>query len=163
MTFQTPDANYDQKVRDSFHAQQFMHFIGAVLEGLEPGQCRIRLPFKPELSQHDGFFHAGIITTLADNAAGFAAYTLMPADASVLTVEFKMNFLSPGDGDYLLARGSVIKAGRTLTVCRSQVWTNRDGEDRLCATALLTMMALKGKPRNGLCSSDSDYPCPLPP
>ncbi|MEJ2037483.1 MAG: PaaI family thioesterase, partial [Desulfosarcinaceae bacterium] len=132
MSFQVQDLNYVQKVCDSFNCQQFMHTLGANLERVEPGLCEIRLPFKPELSQQDGYFHAGVITTLADNASGYAAFSLMAPDAAVLTVEFKMNFLAPGDGDALVARGQVVKAGRTLTICRSEVFNLKNNQEHLC-------------------------------
>jgi uncharacterized protein (TIGR00369 family) len=163
MTFQAQDFDYVQKVRDSFNCQQFMHTLGAQLERVEPGFCEIRLPFRPELGQQDGYFHAGVIATLADNASGYAAFSLMAPGASVLTVEFKMNFLAPGDGETLVARGQVVKAGRTLTICRSEVFNLGDNQEQLCATALLTMMALAGKGKNAACSGADAYPCPLPP
>ena len=163
MTFQVQDLNYVRKVSDSFNCQQFMHTLGADLVRVEPGFCEIRLPFKPELGQQDGYFHAGVITTLADNASGYAAFSLMAPDATVLTVEFKMNFLAPGDGNALIARGQVIKAGRTLTICRSEVFNLKQDREDLCATALLTMMALAGKGKDAVCSGEDRYPCPLPP
>lgn len=163
MTFQTQDLDYVRKVRDSFNSQQFMQTLGAELTRIEPGLCEIHLPFKPELGQQDGYFHAGVITTLADNASGYAAFSLMAPDAAVLTVEFKMNFLAPGDGESLVARGQVIKAGRTLTICRSEVFNLKQDQETLCATALLTMMALAGKGKNAACSGADAYPCPLPP
>ena len=163
MTFQTQDLNYARRVRDSFKCQRFMETLGASLARVEPGFCEIHLPFRAELAQQDGFFHAGVITTLADNASGYAAFTLMAPEAAVLTVEFKMNFLAPGDGQGLAARGRVIKAGRTLTVCRSDVFNLASGRERLCATALLTMMALPAKNKDAPRAGDSTHPCPLPP
>jgi uncharacterized protein (TIGR00369 family) len=160
MTAEPQDPYFRSRVEQSFTCQQFMHFIGARLSLVEAGLCEIHLPFKPELTQQDGFFHAGIIATLADNAAGFAAYSLMRADASVLTVEFKLNLLAPGRGEMLVGRGRVIKSGRTLTVCRSDVFTVAGGDEQLCATGLLTMMALPGKRRT---APDCPYPSPLPP
>ncbi len=145
MPFQPVDPDFRSRVARGFEEQPFMHFIGATLTRIDPGACDVHVPFKRELTQHHGFFHAGIVATLADNAAGFAAYTLMPADAGVLTVEFKLNLLAPGRGELLVARGRVIKAGRTLTVCRSDVYNRSAQEERLCATALLTMMAMPGK------------------
>jgi len=145
MAFQASDRDYQQKVAQSFARQQFMHYIGARLSKVEPGFCEIQLLHKPELTQQHGYFHAGIISTMADNAAGYAAYTLMPADSSVLSVEFKLNLLAPGDGDRLISRGRVIKPGRTLTVCRADVFNVKGEGETLCATALLTMMALRGR------------------
>jgi uncharacterized protein (TIGR00369 family) len=163
MTFQAPDRNYVQKVHDSFNRQPFMHTLGAVLERVEPGFCEIHLPYNKALTQHDGFFHAGVITTLADNAAGYAAHTLMAPGANVLSVEFKMNFLAPGDGQKLVARGQVIKAGRTLTICRAEVFNRKQDREQLCATALLTMMALTPREKDGHAPDENTHACPLPP
>jgi uncharacterized protein (TIGR00369 family) len=160
MNFQPQDLHFRSRVERSFDCQPFMHLIGARLARIEAGLCEIQLPFKIDLTQHDGFFHAGIVATLADNAAGFAAYSLMPIDASVLTVEFKLNLLAPGRGDMLVGRGQVIKAGRTLTVCRSDVFNAGPTGEQLCATALLTMMALSDK---GQPARSCPYPSPIPP
>ena len=127
-------------VKDSFAQQKFMHFIGAELVDVSPGACEIRLSYRPELAQQHGFFHAGIIGTLADNAAGYAAYSLMPAGASILSVEFKINLLAPGDGDLLRAKSHVLKAGKTLTVCRSEVYVEKSGVEKLCAAAQVTLI-----------------------
>jgi len=94
MVFEPLDKNYVQKVRSSFQRQKFMEFIGARLAEVHPGYCEIHLPYKKELSQQHGFFHAGVIGTLADNSGGYAAFTLMPPRASILTVEYKLNILA---------------------------------------------------------------------
>ena len=146
MTFEPLDPDYERKVRESFSRQGFMKLIGAVLIDVRPGSCEIHLPYRKNLCQQHGFFHAGTIGTIADNAAGYAAYSLMDADATVLTVEFKLNLLTPGNGALLIARGHVIKPGRTLTVCQSDVSVRRDGEEKLCAVALITLIQLAGKP-----------------
>jgi uncharacterized protein (TIGR00369 family) len=105
MTPLTPsDPDFAARVRDSFDRQGIMRHLGARLSQLEPGFCEIELPFRPELSQQDGFFHAGALTTIADSAAGYAAFTLMPTDARVLTVELKINLLAPGAGERAIAR-----------------------------------------------------------
>ena len=91
--FQPPNPGYAERVQDSFRRQQAMALLGAQLSRLTPGACEIRLPYKPELTQQHGFFHGGIIGTIADSAGGYAAFTLMPLDSSVLTVEYKMNLL----------------------------------------------------------------------
>ena len=127
-------------VSTSFAQQPFMDFIGAKLVKVAAGFCEIHLPCRAELTQQHGFFHAGIIGTLADNAAGYAAYSLMPAGASILTVEFKINLLRPGDGDLLVAKSEVLKAGKTLTVCRSEVFVSKNGVEKLCAAAQVTLM-----------------------
>ena len=145
--FTPANPDYAARVRAEFAAQGFMGFIGAELARIEPGRCEIRLPRRPELTQQHGLFHGGVIATLADNASGFAACSLLPADAGVLTVEFKLNLLRPGGGAALSARGEVVRAGRTLTVCRSDVVAlAEDGGETLCATALVTIMGLAGRP-----------------
>ncbi len=123
-----------------------MDFIKAKLVEIRPGYCEIHLPYREELSQQHGFFHAGVIGTIADNAGGYAAYSLMPADSTVLTVEYKLNLLSPGNGDLLIGRGQVVKSGRTLTICRSDIVVVKDGRENLCAIATVTLMNLSGKP-----------------
>ena len=139
------DPQYEEKVRASFVRQAFMGFIGARLVDVRPGYCEIHVLYKRELTQQHGYFHAGVIGTLADNVGGYAAYTLMAADASVLTVEYKLNLLSPGEGELLIARGAVAKPGRTLTVCRSDVVVVKDGVERLCAIGVVTLMQMAGK------------------
>jgi uncharacterized protein (TIGR00369 family) len=141
MSFQPTDPYYERRVRASFVRQPFMDLLGAQLLTVRPGLCEITLPYKKELSQQHGFFHAGTIGTIAD-----AAYSLMDADASILTVEFKLNLLAPGNGTLLTARGQVIKAGRQLSVCRSDVFVRRDGEEQQCAVALATLIQLVGRP-----------------
>lgn len=140
------DPETEARVRDSFARQRFMGFLGAELSGLRSGFCEIRLAYRPELGQQHGFFHAGVVGTLADNAGGYAAYGLMPADWSILTVEYKLNLVAPGDGELLIARAQVVKAGRTLTVCRGDVFVVRGGVEKLCAVSQQTLMGLAGKP-----------------
>ncbi len=123
-----------------------MAWIGATLTQLGPGTCEITLPHKPELTQQHGYIHGGIIGTIGDSAAGYAAYTLMAHDASVLTVEYKMNILAPGDGETLIARGEVIRAGRSLVVARADVYAVKAGKETHCASLLQTLMTMHGKP-----------------
>ena len=141
-TLEPIDLNYAERVRRSFAAQGVMAFIGAALTELQPGYCEIQLRFRPELSQQDGFFHAGIVSTIADSAAGYAGYTLMPADSRVLTVEYKMNLLAPACGEHLIARGQVIKNGRTLVIAKADVGVVLDGTETPCATLLETLISL---------------------
>ena len=110
-----------QHVRDSFSRQKAMALIGASLAAVEAGASEIRLPYRDDLTQQKGYVHGGIIGMIADSAAGYAAYSLMPASASLVTVEYKMNILAPARGA-LVARGTVVKAGRTLTVARAEVY-----------------------------------------
>lgn len=143
--FEPLDPHFAQRVRASFARQRIMALIGAELAEVRPGACEIRLPFKDDLTQQDGFFHGGVVGTIADSAGGYAAFTLMPADSRVLTVEYKMNLLSPGDGELLIARGEVLKAGRTLVVSRADVAVVKDGREKLCATLLQTLMTVQDK------------------
>jgi uncharacterized protein (TIGR00369 family) len=131
-----------EHVRDSFARQKAMSLIGASLTAIEAGASEIRLPYRADLTQQKGFVHGGIIGMIADSAAGYAAYSLMPQSASLVTVEYKMNILAPARGS-LVARGKVIKSGRTLTVARAEVYAD-DGSH--VATMLQTLMALPGRP-----------------
>ena len=143
--FSPRDPNYAERVRDSFQRQKSMAWIGAELAHLAPGYCEIRLPHKPELTQQHGYIHGGIIGTIGDSAAGYAAYTLMPRDSSVLTIEYKMNLMAPGDGEILIARGEVVRAGRTLVVARADVYAVKAGTETHCASLLQTLMTMHGK------------------
>ncbi len=143
--FLPQDPDYADRVRSSFTRQRFMAYIGAELTALEPGYCEIRVPYRDELSQQHAFFHGGVMGTVADNAGGYASYSLMvPAD-SILTVEYKLNIVAPGDGEALIARGRVLKPGRTLTVARSDVFVLTGAGEKLCATAQLTFICLPGQ------------------
>lgn len=130
-----------QRVKDSFARQAVMATIGATLTRVKPGEVTIELPMRQDLTQQHGFVHAGIVTMIVDTACGYAALTLMPPAAAVLTVEYKVNFLAPASGEKLTARGWVIKPGKTLTVCQGEVHARNGGEDRLAATMLATMIA----------------------
>jgi uncharacterized protein (TIGR00369 family) len=131
-------------VRDSFARQGIMRTLGATLTRVAHGECEITLPFREALAQQHGFFHAGAVSTIGDSAAGYAAYSVFPAGSSVLTVEFKINLLSPADGDLLRATGRVIKHGRTLTICEMQAFVTKDNEEKLCAHGMSTLMCLTG-------------------
>src|SRR3954465_5883936 len=115
--FNPPDADFEARVRDGFQRQQLMASIGARLTRVAPGEVHIEMPFNQAWTQQHGFIHPAIITGKIDSACGFAAYTLMPAGSGVLSVEFKVNLLSPARGERFRAVGRVVKAGRTLTVC----------------------------------------------
>ena len=122
-----------------------MAHLGAVLGRVEPGFVEIALDFRPELSQQHGFFHAGIVATIADSAGGEAAYTLFPAEAGVLTVEFKVNLMAPADGERIVAGGRVIRSGRTITVAHFDVHVEKGGRRTHCATGLQTIMRMVGR------------------
>ena len=142
MTFKAADPDFESRIRASFARQGVMRLIGASIVRVEPGAVDIELPFRDDLTQQHGYFHAGISSTIADSAGGYAAYTLFPASSSVLTVEFKINLVAPAEGEKLVARGRVKKAGRTLTVCELEVAAVKDGRERACAYGLQTMMRI---------------------
>lgn len=130
-------------VRQNFTEQPVMTLIGAELSTVAPGLVEIRLPFRSDLTQQDGFLHAGVITTIADSAAGYAAYTMMPAGSRVLSVEFKVNLIRPARGETFVARAEVVKSGRTLSVVRADVFAIRAiGNKEIVATMQGTMMCL---------------------
>ncbi len=138
--------DFEECVRDSFSRQGIMELIGARLSRVEPGLVEIELPYRADLTQQHGFFHAGITSTIADSAGGYAAYSLMPAEASVLTTEFKINLLAPAEGELLRALGRVVRPGRLLTVCDVDVFALKDGAATPCAKLLETLMCLEGRP-----------------
>jgi uncharacterized protein (TIGR00369 family) len=133
------------RVRASFAKQQVMATIGATLERVEPGEVTIAMPPNPSLTQQHGYLHAGIIATIADSACGYAALSLMPEGAAVLSIEFKTNMLAPADGERFIARGKVIKPGRTIMVCDATVHAVREGKEKLVATMTGTMMVVQGR------------------
>jgi uncharacterized protein (TIGR00369 family) len=148
MSYQPKDPDFRNKVQESFDRQQFMKTINAHLHKTEAGFCEIHLPFDSKLTQQHGFFHAGVVSTIADNAAGYAAFTLMEKDSSILTVEFKLNLIAPADGNLLIGRSTVLKYGKTLTICRSDVFIVNDGIEKLCAAAQSTLIELRNRNDN---------------
>jgi len=134
--------NFANEVSANFAQQSIMKLIGASLTLIEPGVVEITLPFRQDLTQQNGYLHAGIVTTIADSACGYAAFTLMPEGSGVLSVEFKVNLLRPAKGENFLARAEVIKAGRTLTVVRADVFGLTEDKRTLVATMQGTMMCL---------------------
>jgi uncharacterized protein (TIGR00369 family) len=142
---ETPDPSFERRVRESFARQRFMMMLGARLVSVTPGEVMIELPWRDELGQQHGVLHAGAVAAVADSACGYAALSLMPAGAAVMSVEFKMNLLAPGRGDRFLARGRVRRAGRTLTVCEGTVRAIDGGEEREVAIMTATMIRLEGR------------------
>ncbi|HXN71905.1 MAG TPA: PaaI family thioesterase [Candidatus Acidoferrales bacterium] len=140
------DAATLQRVRDSFARQGLMKHLGAELTGLSLGECEIRVAHRAELTQQHGYVHAGVTASIADSASGYAAYSTMPADSSVLTVEYKINLVAPAEGKSLVARGRVVRSGKTLKICAADVFVMNGEEEILCATSLSTIMALAGRP-----------------
>jgi len=142
---QASDPNYESRVRDSFARQGAMTYLGALLHGVEPGRVEIELQFRPELAQQHGYFHAGMVSTVADSAGGYAAYTLFPAGSSVLTVEFKVNLIAPADGERVRAVGQVIRSGRTLTICELRAYVLKGERETQCLHGMATLMCLAGR------------------
>jgi uncharacterized protein (TIGR00369 family) len=141
-----PSVDFEERVRSSFERQQAMATIGAQLTSVTPGTVEIEMPYSSALTQQHGFLHAGIISTALDSACGYAAFSLMPENAGVLTIEFKVNLLAPGKGERFLFRGSVTKPGRTIVVADGQAYAfAADGEAKLIATMTGTMMAVAGR------------------
>ena len=143
--FQAEDPEFAERVRHSFGRQGLMSHLGAAMTRVEPGLVEIEMAFSDELSQQHGFYHAGGIASVLDTAGGYAAATLFAPDDGVLTVEFKLNLMSPADGEMLIARGEVIKPGRTLTVTKGEVFVRKDGETKLCALMQQTLMRIVGR------------------
>ena len=149
MTEFTPrDPAWEAKVRDSFSRQGFMRYLHAQLTRVEPGLVEIELPFRAELAQQHGYFHAGATSAVADTAGGYAGYSLFPPGSSVLTVEFKINLIAPAKGESLRARAHVIKPGRTLAICDLKVFAISGDRETLCATGLQTLICLNEKADN---------------
>ena len=136
------DPKFAARIRESFGRQKAMALIGAALGAVEPGYVEVALPFREDLTQQKGFVHGGILGMIADTACGYSAFSLMPADCSLVTVEYKINILTPARGS-LLAKGQVVKAGRTLTVARAEVYSE-DGKH--VASMQQTLMMLAGRP-----------------
>lgn len=143
-SFEPANPEFEPRVRESYGRQAFMQFLGAALTTVEPGFCVIDLPVREELTQQHGFVHGGVLATLADTVAGYAAFSLMPADAAPLTVEYKLNILRPGAGPLVRATGEVIKPGRTLTIVRADVFNVEDGKQTQCVTSIQTLMTMQG-------------------
>lgn len=144
-------ADVEQRIRDSFQRQGLMAHLGATVKEVRHGLVTIRMPFRPELSQQHGYFHAGGTSAIADSAGGYAGFTLFPQDSSVLTVELKVNLLNPAQGDALEAVGKVVKAGRTLTICQLEVFAHNARGRSLVAIGQQTLICMAGR---------SDMPAP---
>lgn len=143
--FQPRDPDFADRVRASFARQAIMHTFGATLDEVSPGAVTISMPYRADLTQQHGFLHAGVVSTVLDSALGYAAFSLMAPDAAVLTAEFKVNLIAPAQGERIVARGRVLKPGRTLTVCTGDVHAISGGRERLVATMQATLMAVAGR------------------
>jgi uncharacterized protein (TIGR00369 family) len=138
--FTAVNPNFASVIRESFARQTFMATLGAEIARVAPGEVDLKLAYSPALCQQNGYMHAGTVTSIADSANGYAAYSLAPPETDVLAVEFKINLLAPARGDEFLACGRVLRAGRTLTVCRADVFAIEGGERTLVATMLSTII-----------------------
>lgn len=143
------DEKLAARVRASFDKQQIMHLLGAALTSVEPGHVEITLPFRDELTQQHGSLHAGVLATILDSACGYAALSVMPEGAGVLSIEFKTNLLAQALGDAFIARGQVVRAGRTIVVCSGEVVAVQSGDKGQgvpVAVMLASMMVVQGRP-----------------
>ena len=136
--------DFEARVRASFARQAAMTLIGARMVTVEPGRCVIELPSREDLTQQHGFVHGGVVGMIADSAGGYAGFTLMPADASVLTVEYKINMLAPAAGELLVATGEVLKPGRTLSIVRAEVVALQGQKRTRVAAMQQTLMVMHG-------------------
>ena len=139
-------SGWEAKVRESFARQNAMKSIGIKNAAIAPGQLTLSMPFNADFAQQHGFVHAGIITTALDSCCGYAAHSLMDEHASVLSVEFKSNFLAPAKGDHFVFRAEVVKSGRTISVADASAYAVLDGQEKLIATMTATLMAIRNRP-----------------
>ncbi len=146
---QPQDPHYESRVRESLARQAFMELLGVTLTHIAPGEVHLSFPVRDQLLQQHGSVHAGALAAAMDSAAGYAAFTLMPADSGVVSVEFKVNLLEPARGKYLEARARVVRAGRTLTSVSAEAWAVDGSSERLVATFSGTMMCLVGRSATG--------------
>lgn len=144
-TFEPRNPGFDARVRESFSRQAAMRTLGATLAVVKPGRVEITLPWAEALTQQHGFLHAGMVATGLDSACGYAGFTLMAADAAVLTIEFKINLLAPAQGQSFRMVGTVVKPGRTVTVCEGHAYAIDGGQEKLVATMGCTLMAVVGR------------------
>jgi uncharacterized protein (TIGR00369 family) len=140
--FAPRDADYEARVRASFARQRVMATIGATLSRVAPGEVEIELRFREDLTQQHGYLHAGIVAAVVDSACGYAALTLAPAGAEVVSIEFKLNLLAPALGERFVARARVRRAGRNITVCAGDLFALKGDAEKVVATMLATMMTV---------------------
>lgn len=145
MSFIPKDDRFDEKVRESFNQQEVMKTVGASIISVEPGKVVLEFNHDPKLTQQHGFIHAGMVATVLDSACGYAAFSLMPRDSAVLSIEFKVNLLSPAQGEKYIAIGRVKKPGKTITVCDGEIFAVKNGKKKLTATMTGTMMSIANR------------------
>jgi uncharacterized protein (TIGR00369 family) len=154
----SPDRDFEARVRDSFAHQNALALVRAQITEVAPGQVEIRLPHWDGILQQHGYIHGGVLGMVADSAGGYAAMTLVPAGSSVLTVEYKINLVAPADGDQLIARGRVLRSGRTLIVTEAQLYAVAAERETLCAVMQQTIMVMHGKPERHVARSAPSDP-----
>ncbi len=140
--FKPADVDFEPRVRESFSRQEVMKTLNASIVNVQAGEVELKFPFQTSLTQQHGFIHAGIVSTVLDSACGYAAFSLMPKDAAVLTIEFKVNLLSPAKGDRFRAVGSVKKPGRNISVTGGELFACQDGKEKLVASMVGTIMSV---------------------
>ncbi len=140
--FKPRDTGYKEKVIKSFNRQGVLKTINASIIAIRPGEIELEFPYQSNLAQQHGFIHAGIVSTVLDTACGYAAFTLMPENAGVLTIEFKINLLSPAKGDRFRAVGKVKKPGKNITVTEGELFSHGEGGQKLVATMVGTIMSV---------------------
>ncbi len=146
MNFVPKNPDFENRANDSFDRQAVMKTLGMTLEHVEAGRVEMAMPYRADLTQQHGFLHAGIVSTALDSACGYAAFSLMPADAAVLTIEFKINLLAPAAGERFLFRAEVTKPGRTISVADGRAFAvDAEGREKLIATMTGTLMAVIGR------------------
>lgn len=145
-SFEPQDPDFEAKVRASFARQRVMALLGAELVRVEPGRCEIALAWREDLTQQHGFLHAGITSTVADSAGGYAAFSLMPAGSSILSIEYKVNLLAPAAGERFLAVGTVIRSGRRVTTSELEVFALHGDTRKSCLVGLQTTLCLPATP-----------------
>ena len=140
--FITHNSDYQSEIEQSFAKQSIMGTLGARLKSINAGEVHIEMPFSDHITQQHGFLHAGVVSTLIDSACGYAAYSLMPSNSGVLTIEFKVNLLSPAKGDHFIAIGKVKKPGRTITVAEGEMLAITEGNQKSVASMTATVMTI---------------------
>jgi uncharacterized protein (TIGR00369 family) len=138
-------AGFEERVRESFARQRVMRTLNVSILGIGSGRVSFAMPFAADFTQQHGFLHAGTVATVLDSACGYAAFTLMPPDAAVLTIEFKANFLAPAKGSRFRFEGSVVKAGRVISVCDAHAFADQDGKEKMIASMTATIMTVTGR------------------
>ncbi len=151
--FAAQDVHFKQVVQDSFLKQAVMQTFGASIFSVAPGRVALQMPYQASLGQQHGFLHAGVITTLLDSACGYAALSLMPAGSDVLSIEFKVNLLSPAIGELFTANAEVVRAGKTITVCRAQLEAHKGNKHKTVALIQATMMTIAKSDSDGQTSN----------